>query len=142
MVSTSELAEYRICAIVTVLVYMTNARSGVAVGAARERLKVPFPKTTGPAEFERHFRAHANNAEQYPQFLALMWVFGIFVNALVAGGLGVVWVILRNLYVSRYHTTSDLGQIEMFTIPAYMILTVYGLGILITVLHCMVTEYL
>lgn len=140
MVSSSELAEYRICAVVTVLVYMLNARAGMAVGEARKRLKVPFPKTTGPAEFERVFRAHANCVEQYPQFLALMWVFAIFVNSLVAGCLGVVWVILRNLYVSRYHTTSE--RVEMFTIPAYLVLTFYGVGILITVLRSSVKEYL
>jgi glutathione S-transferase len=138
--SSSAMAEYRICAVVTVLVYMLNSRSGIAVGAARDRFKVPIPKTTGPAEFERVFRAHANNAEQSPQFLALMWVFAFFVNGIVAGGLGVLWVLLRNLYVTRYHTTSE--NVQMFTIPAYMILSFYAVGIFISVVHSSVIEYL
>lgn len=138
--SASVAAEYRICAIVTVLVYLSNSRSGSAVGAARARLKIPFPKTIGNAEFERIFRAHANNAEQYPQFLALMWVFAFFVNAIAAGCLGVAWVVLRNLYVTRYHTTSE--KIQMFTIPAYLILSFYSAGIFFTVVYSSVKEFL
>lgn len=139
---STSLAEYRICAVVTVLVYMLNARSGIAVGTARDKFGVPMPKTIGPVAFERAFRTHANNAEQYPQFLFLMWVFAVFVNATVGGILGVVWVVLRHCYVTRYHATGEKAKVTVFTIPAYMILSFYSVGILFTVLRGAVVDYL
>ena len=62
---------------------------------------------TGPAEFERAFQAHNNNAEQYSQFLALMWVTAVLVNGLFAVLVGLCWVTERHLYVSRYHRTAE-----------------------------------
>lgn len=137
---TEGLPECWLPAIVTVLVYMLNARSGIAVGEARKQFNVPMPRTQGPLEFERVFRAHANNAEQYPQFVALMWVFSVFVNANLGGALGVLWVILRHLYVSRYHKTAE--KVQMFTIPAYMILSFYSMGTIITIVRAAVVQYL
>jgi glutathione S-transferase len=140
MSSSGASAEYRICAVVTVLVFLLNTRSGIAVGDARKRFKIPLPKTTGDAEFERIFRAHANNAEQYPQFLALMWVFAVFVNGIVAGCMGVVWLILRNQYVTRYHTTAE--NLQMFTVPSYFVLIFYSFGIVLIVVYNSVADYL
>lgn len=121
------LYEYRLCAVVTVLVYALNARSGVAVGMAREKHNVPVPQTKGPPEFDRVFRAHANNAEQYPQFVALMWVFAAYVHADAAGAMGLVWIVLRHFYTTAYHKGD---HIQKYTLPAYLILSCYAVGIL------------
>lgn len=125
------LVALRLPALVTVLVYGLNVRSGVAVGNARQKYKVSMPGCTGPEEFNRIFRAHANNAEQYPQFLALMWVFSVTVDPFVGGTLGLLWVVFRHLYVSRYHRTIEgLGT---YTIPAYLILTGMSMAIMVKI---------
>lgn len=125
------LSTLRLPALVTVLVYGLNVRSGIAVGNARLKYKVSPPSTEGPAEFQRAFRAHDNNAEQYPQFLALMWVTAVFVNGLFAGSCGLFWVLMRHLYVSRYHRTSEgLGT---YTVPAYLSLSLMSLSILVKI---------
>uniref|UniRef100_A0A7S1YB30 Glutathione transferase n=1 Tax=Grammatophora oceanica TaxID=210454 RepID=A0A7S1YB30_9STRA len=119
-------AELWLCAIVTVLVYFLNARSGIAVGRARHKYNVPMPLSNGPSEFQRVFRAHANNAEQYPQFLALMWTTATVGGfPLVAGGLGVLWVVLRNLYVSQYHKAAK--GVTAYSNPSYMVLGTYAI---------------
>ena len=101
---TTEPFPYPLTAVVSVLVLVLNIWSGVSVGKARDRCKVPLPKTTGPVEFERAFRAHANNCEQYPMFLALKWIFvNISQNDKLAAGLGFAWVLARTLYVHEYH---------------------------------------
>ncbi len=125
--SFSEISALRLPALVTVLVYGLNVRSGIAVGHARRKYKIDPPAVTGPPEFERAFRAHNNNAEQYPQFLALMWVTAVLVNGLFAGSVGLFWVAMRHLYVSRYHRTAE--GLTIYTIPAYLCLS--GMSLLI-----------
>ena len=131
--------EYRLCALVTVLVYGLNTRSGVAVGMAREKYNVPLPNTKGPQEFERIFRAHSNNAEQYPQFLALMWVFAAYVNADAAGWMGLGWVVCRHLYVSAYHKGN---RVQTYTIPAYLVLSSYSVGIVGVVVWSFIQDFI
>ena len=123
-----ELSRLRLPALVTVLVYALNVRSGIAVGNARRKFKVDPPSTAGPPEFQRAFRAHNNNAEQYPQFLAIMWVTAVFVDGLFAGSIGLFWITMRHLYVSRYHRTSE--GLLTYTIPAYLCLTTMSFSIL------------
>ena len=125
------LSGLRLPALVTVLVYALNVRSGIAVGNARRKFKVDPPGTAGPPEFQRAFHAHNNNAEQYPQFLAVMWVTAVFVDGLCAGSIGLFWVALRHLYVSRYHRTGEgLGR---YTVPAYMCINVMCVLILLKI---------
>ena len=136
--SSESLAEYRLCAFVTAMVYVLNTRSGIAVGWAREKYKVPVPLTKGPVEFERAFRAHCNNAEQYPQFLACMWVFAVFVNATIAGILGMFWIVMRHLYVTEYHKGGD--NITRYTIPAYLCMSIWSLGIVLSIVYGFVRD--
>lgn len=133
------LLEYRLCAFVTVLVFLLNVRSGLAVGTARDKYNLKAPICKGPPEFERVFRAHANNAEQYPQFLALMWVFAVMVHANLAGLMGMFWIILRHLYVSAYHNG---GAIANYTIPAYLLLFAYSAGIVGVCLWSVAEDYM
>ena len=125
---------YPLTAVVTVMVLATNIRSGVGVGTARDKYEIKMPKTTGPPGFERAFRAHANNAEQTPLFLAMSWLFAaVSESDRVAAGLGLLWVILRNLYVTEYQ--EGKGDVRKFTIPAYLVLQCYAVGTLGTLVY-------
>jgi glutathione S-transferase len=121
------LADLRLPAICTVLVFALNLRSGIAVGVARRKYKVPFPETDGPVEFKRSFRAHCNNAEQYPQFLALMWTCAVFSSGQLAGIIGLIWIAARHVYVSAYQKGAFVGY---GTVPAYFCLMGYS-GIIV-----------
>lgn len=77
-------------------------------GQARGRLGVPAPATTGNSEFERHFRVQYNTMEQLVVFVPSMLLFGRYVNAPVAAGLGLVFILGRVLYARAY--LSDPGR--------------------------------
>jgi glutathione S-transferase len=125
------LEDLRLPAVCTVLVYFLNFRSGMAVADARQKHNVPFPSSDGPVEFQRRFRAHSNNAEQYPQFLALMWTCAVFWAGPLAGAVGLIWVASRHMYVSAYHKGAFLGY---WTVPGYLCLLTYcGLIVLAVV---------
>jgi uncharacterized MAPEG superfamily protein len=137
----SSSPDYRLCAFVTVLVHALNVHSGLAVGKARLEHKVPLPSVTSKSiHFERVVRAHANNAEQYPQFLALMWVFAVVARyETISGLLGCVWVFLRFLYVAAYHKGENVGT---YSVPCYMVLILYCAGIMGSIIKSLVEEYI
>lgn len=93
---------YSLVALVTVLALMLYVWMSLRVGAARGRLGIEAPSTTGHPEFERHFRVHTNTLEWLPIFLVSLWLFAIYVNKDVAAGLGAVWIIGRLLYMQGY----------------------------------------
>ncbi len=80
---------------------------GLAVGAARGRLKVPAPATTGHPDFERTYRVQMNTLEQLMVFLPSLWTFATFVSAPWAAGLGLVFVIGRLVYFFGYRKAAD-----------------------------------
>lgn len=89
-------------AFVTLLALGFYFYTGLQVGMARGKYKVPAPATTGDPAFERTLRAQLNTAEWMPLFLPAMWLFAIYVDPVVAGALGVVWILGRMMYVSGY----------------------------------------
>ena len=89
-------------ALITVLALMVYLWQGQRVGSARGRLGVPAPATTGNPEFERHFRVQANTLEGLIVFLPALWLFAVYLNEMVAAGLGLVWVIGRIMYMLSY----------------------------------------
>ncbi|MDH5254302.1 MAG: MAPEG family protein [Gammaproteobacteria bacterium] len=72
------------------------------VGRARVRCGVPAPATTGDPVFERYFRVQQNTLEQLIVFVPSAWLFGYYVSALWAAGLGVLFVIGRAIYLTGY----------------------------------------
>jgi hypothetical protein len=127
---SSNLMDYPLCAVVTVLVHFLNIRSGVAVGEARDKFNIPVTK--GLAEFERVFRAqHYNNTEQYPMFVALMWIFAVFVRGNMAGAMGLGLAGLGGVEKFLCHRVSQgRSGSKVHYIPAYLVLNGYCLGIL------------
>lgn len=75
---------------------------GGLVGHARGKYGVKAPECTGPDEFNRIFRVHQNTLEWLIVFVPAMWLFGTYVHAPTAAGIGVVGVIGRALYAQGY----------------------------------------
>lgn len=75
---------------------------GLLVARARVRCALPAPATTGHPVFERYFRVQQNTLEQLIVFVPSAWLFGYYVSALWAAGLGVLFVIGRALYLTGY----------------------------------------
>lgn len=75
---------------------------GALVGRARIRGKVEAPAVSGDPVFERYYRVHYNTMEQLVCFIPGMLLFGYYVNAAVAAGLGLVFIIGRIVYLRGY----------------------------------------
>jgi uncharacterized membrane protein YecN with MAPEG domain len=75
---------------------------GLLVGRARVRCNVQPPATTGHPVFERYFRVQQNTLEQLIVFVPSVWIFGLYVSALWASVLGLLFVIGRALYLNGY----------------------------------------
>jgi glutathione S-transferase len=89
-------------AFVTLLALGFYFYTGLLVGQARSKYKVPAPATTGDPTFERTLRAQLNTAEWMPLFLPALWLFAFYVDPVVGGALGVIWVLGRMMFVSGY----------------------------------------
>ena len=72
------------------------------VGKARGRYKIPAPATTGNEIFERYFRVHMNTLELLVMFIPALLLFGLYLNPLIAAGLGVIYLVGRFLYLFAY----------------------------------------
>lgn len=73
-----------------------------AVGKARERYNVAAPATTGNEMFERYFRVQMNTLELLIMFVPAIWMFGFYVSANIAAGLGAIYIIGRSIYFFSY----------------------------------------
>ena len=75
---------------------------GGFVGRARIQQKIDAPATTGNETFERYHRSHYNTMEQLVVFIPAMLMFGTYISAVWAAGLGVVFLVGRVLYLRAY----------------------------------------
>jgi len=89
-------------AIVTILILGQYFYFSILVGRARMKHQILAPATTGEAVFERCFRVHQNTLEQLVVFVPCMWFFAMYVNALIAATLGLVFMIGRQFYCVDY----------------------------------------
>ncbi len=89
-------------AIVTLLAVAFYFFLATRVAAARGKLGVKLPATTGNPDFERIFRAHVNMLEWMPTFLVPLWLCAIYLNDAAAAVLGLVWIVGRALYFTGY----------------------------------------
>jgi len=88
--------------IVTILAVLQFIVFGIKVGSARGRFGVKAPATAGNETFERYFRVQQNTLEQLVAFLPGIYLFSHFWNPLWAAGLGVVYLIGREMYSMGY----------------------------------------
>jgi uncharacterized MAPEG superfamily protein len=96
------MTDYRWTALVTIAALLVYFGMGLQVARARGKSGIDAPAMTGHPMLERANRVQINTLEWLPLFLAGLWLFAIYWNALVADGLGIVWIIGRLLYSSGY----------------------------------------
>jgi len=88
--------------IVTALAVLQFLVFGFKVGKARGRYGVKAPAVTGNEVFERHFRVQQNTLEQLIAFLPGLYLFSHYYSPRVAAGLGLVYLIGREMYAFTY----------------------------------------
>jgi uncharacterized membrane protein YecN with MAPEG domain len=116
-------------ALVTGLALLLYLVVSAAVSAARGRLKVPAPATTGNAVFERIYRVQQNTLEQLVFFLPSLWLFALFASDRVGAAIGLVWLIGRILYaVGYYRDAARRGAGFIIAMVAAVALLLGGLG--------------
>jgi uncharacterized MAPEG superfamily protein len=88
--------------IVTALALLQFVYFGIQVGRARARFGVKAPAITGNEQFERYFRVQQNTLESIVVFVPSLYLFSRYFNPLWAAGLGVVYLIGRQVYAAAY----------------------------------------
>ena len=88
--------------IVTALALLQFMAFGMQVASARGKYGVHAPAVTGNEIFERHFRVQQNTLEQLIVFLPGLYLFAHYFNALWAAGLGLIYLIGRQVYSASY----------------------------------------
>jgi glutathione S-transferase len=98
------------------------------VGVARGKYSISAPATTGDPNFERIFRVQQNTLEQLVIFIPAIYLFGMYVHALAAAGIGVLFLIGRALYYKAYITDPSTRTIGMVCgVASYAILSLGAL---------------
>ena len=77
------------------------------VGRARAKYGVRAPATTGHPDFERVHRVHQNTLEALVVFVPAVLIFGCYLSARWAAGLGVLFVVARAIYAVGYFRAAD-----------------------------------
>ena len=75
---------------------------GMLVGKARGKYGIDAPAISGNPIFERYYRVQQNTLEVLVLFIPGMWMFGYYVSADVAAGLGLIFIVGRFLYLRSY----------------------------------------
>ena len=89
-------------AIVTTLALMQAFYFAVKVGQQRVAHDIKAPAISGHPEFERAFRVHQNTLEQLIIVVPSLWIFASYWRPEIAAGLGVVFIIGRQVYRGAY----------------------------------------
>ena len=101
----------------------------IFVARARVKFGIDAPAVAGDPNFERYQRVHYNTMEQLVIFIPSMLLFGAYVNALAAAGLGLLFIVGRTIYFRGYIADpAKRGPGFGLTILATMILLLGGLG--------------
>jgi glutathione S-transferase len=102
---------------------------GGLVGWARVKSGIDAPTMTGDPIFERYQRVHYNTMEQLVTFIPGMLLFGHYINATAAAGLGIVFIIGRTIYFRAYLADPvKRGPGYGLTMLPTMVLLLGGLG--------------
>lgn len=88
--------------IVTALALLQFIVFGFQVGGARSKYGVKAPATNGNEIFERYFRIQQNTLEQLIVLVPGLYLFSRYFNPHWAAGLGVVYLIGRQIYAASY----------------------------------------
>ena len=110
--------------IVSALALIEYTVFGMLVGKARGTYGIDAPAISGDPIFERYYRVQQNTLEVLVLFIPGMWMFGLYVSAEVAAGLGLIFIVGRVLYLRGYVAdpkSRSLGFVLSF-IPAQILI--------------------
>ena len=113
-------------AIVNVLALLEYMFFAFKVGFSRAKYGVEAPATSGPEEWNRLFRVQQNTLEQLAIFIPALWLCATYVNATIAAGLGMVFVVARIIYYRAYVAAPEsrsLGFVAGFLANVAMLLS-------------------
>jgi uncharacterized membrane protein YecN with MAPEG domain len=114
--------------IVTALAVLQFIVFGFKVGKARERYGVKAPAIAGNEIFERHFRVQQNTLETLIALLPGLYLFSNYFNPLLAAGLGLIYLIGREVYAYSYvRNPAQRGAGYALTILPTVVLILGGL---------------
>lgn len=137
---TDWLAELKFPALAT-CVFVTCYNLFDTLGVGRVRAKYSYFDTTSsngpvPEEVALALRAQANQVEQFPTFLAALWLYSFFVSGFAGGVMGGMWTLLRQLYSATYRSSAGISPAKKglgkFTLPCYFLVNAMAMG---TVVH-------
>ncbi|KAK7067541.1 hypothetical protein SK128_012394 [Halocaridina rubra] len=105
MVSVDVPPGYGYCVLVAIFSMFMLFWKAEKVAFARKRHNVKYPTMYSPTNeaFNCYQRAHQNTLENYPQFLALLLIGGLY-NPIVTAAAGAIWCIGRIFYALGYYT--------------------------------------
>ncbi len=89
-------------ALVTGLMLLEYFVFSLLVARARVKGQVEAPAITGDPIFERRYRVQLNTVERLVVALPSMWLFGLYISAPIAAGIGLVFIVGRFLYQRGY----------------------------------------
>jgi uncharacterized MAPEG superfamily protein len=89
-------------AIVIVIAVLQFIAFGMLVGRARGRYGVKAPAISGHEIFDRYFRVQQNTLELLICFIPAISLFAIYVNPNWAAGIGLVYIVGRQVYLTSY----------------------------------------
>jgi len=89
-------------AVVILVALIEYVYFGLSAGMARQKYEVEAPATTGNPIFERMLRVQQNTLEQLIVFIPSVWLFALYINALAAAILGIVFIVGRAIYSAGY----------------------------------------
>jgi glutathione S-transferase len=89
-------------AVVTILTLIEYFVFSLLVARSRIKTGTPPPTIVGDPIFERYFRVHQNTLEQLVVFLPALWLFGIYVDALIGAVVGLLFIVGRAIYCRGY----------------------------------------
>ncbi|XP_056146739.1 leukotriene C4 synthase isoform X2 [Lampris incognitus] len=129
----TEMLEHSVClAAVSLLGVLEQAYFSLQVISARRKFSVAPPSTSGPAEFERVYRAQANCSEYFPLFITVLWLAGLFFSQGLSSFCGLLYLYGRYLYFRGYCQSSQsrLGPMYFSAQVLWTLVGFSGLGIL------------
>ncbi len=91
-------------AAVTLLAITITIAFAILVSRVRRQFHIDPPTVTGPGEFERTVRVHANVVENMVLFVPALWLATFYFQGWIPPVIGLVWCLARIVYGMGYRS--------------------------------------